>query len=89
MDGADFDVYVTPRSTKNKVARKSDNAIGVWVTASPVDGQANDAVCRIIADRLEVRRSAVTIARGSAGRSKRIHVDGITEDELRAKLALI
>jgi hypothetical protein len=39
-----------------------------------VDGRANDAVCRALADALGVRRRDVTLVVGAAGRDKIVEV---------------
>jgi uncharacterized protein (TIGR00251 family) len=50
----------------------------VAVAAPPVDGKANEAVVRTLAEALGVPRSAVEIVRGEAGRRKTVRVRGIT-----------
>lgn len=59
----------------------------VWVTAPPTDGQANDAVCRLIAKALKVAPSHVGVARGEASRDKVLEVVGMTSEAIQAALA--
>jgi uncharacterized protein (TIGR00251 family) len=47
----------------------------VWITASPVDGAANEAVIEILADHFNVPSSAVRIKSGSKSRHKLIEID--------------
>jgi uncharacterized protein len=47
------------------------------VSAPPVEGRANRALCRLIARRAGVAPSKVTILRGKRSRDKLIHVEGI------------
>ena len=61
----------------------------VRVTAPPVDGKANDALCRLIARRAGVPPSKVTIVRGHTSRDKMLEVEGIAERDLRAALGLV
>lgn len=61
----------------------------VRVTAPPVDGKANAALCRLIAKRAGVPPSNVTVARGQTARDKVLEVDGIAARELRAALGLV
>jgi uncharacterized protein YggU (UPF0235/DUF167 family) len=56
------------------------------LTAPPVDGAANEALIRLLAERLQVSRSAVRLVAGAAGRSKVVEVDGVGEVEARTKL---
>jgi uncharacterized protein (TIGR00251 family) len=78
---------VQPRSRKNEIAGERSGALLVRVTAPPVDGRANDAVCRLIAKRLGVPPGRVSILRGDSSRDKLVEVEGIDDDELRRALA--
>ena len=46
------------------------------VRVAPTEGQANDALCRLLAEALGVPRSAVTVAAGATARVKRIAISG-------------
>ena len=52
----------------------------VAVTAPAVDGRANDAVVRALADALGVRSRDVEIVRGHAARTKIVAVNDAPED---------
>jgi uncharacterized protein (TIGR00251 family) len=78
-------VRVTPRSSKNDL-RLEGESIKVWVNASPTDGQANEAVIALLAKRLGVAKSRLTLVSGHAGRDKVISVQGMTTDEVLEKL---
>jgi uncharacterized protein YggU (UPF0235/DUF167 family) len=58
----------------------------IRVSAPPVDGKANVALCRFVAARAGVARSAVSVVRGESARDKLLRVDGIEADALRAAL---
>jgi uncharacterized protein (TIGR00251 family) len=60
----------------------------IRVTAPPVDGKANDALCRLLAKKAGVAPSKVTITRGHKGRDKTLRVDGVDKATLRAALGL-
>jgi uncharacterized protein YggU (UPF0235/DUF167 family) len=62
------------------------DAIVVRVTAPPVDGKANAALCALVAERAGVPRSRVTVVRGAAARDKVVRVEGIEPAALRAAL---
>ena len=87
-DGAiQFNVRVQPRASRNAFEGESLGALRVRLTAPPVDDKANDALRRLLADRLNVPLRAVTILSGIKGRSKRIAVSGVTADQVRALVA--
>lgn len=57
------------------------------VTAPPVDGRANDALCRLVARAAGVPPTRVSVVRGERSRTKRLRVEGVEEAALRARLA--
>jgi uncharacterized protein YggU (UPF0235/DUF167 family) len=61
----------------------------IRVTAPPVDGKANDALCRLVAKVANVAPSRVTILRGHTARDKVLDVQGVEAEELRAALGLV
>jgi hypothetical protein len=58
----------------------------VRLAAAPVDGQANDALVRVVAKALGVPPSSVTILRGATGRDKVVHIAGLAASALRARV---
>ena len=86
MVTARLNIRVTPRSSRNEVRGFVDDVLQVRVTAAPVDGRANEAVVRLLAEHLGVPRTAVRIVTGNAAREKLVAVDGLTTEELRGRL---
>jgi uncharacterized protein YggU (UPF0235/DUF167 family) len=62
-------------------------AIVIRVTAPPVDGKANAALCAYVAERAGVPRSRVDVVRGMTSRDKVVRVEGVEVAALRAALA--
>ena len=59
----------------------------IRVTAPPVDGRANDALCALVAKRAGVAPSRVSVVRGHTGRDKVVRVEGIDDpDDLRRRV---
>lgn len=73
-----LDIAVKPRSSKEGVGPVHDHRLVVAVNAPPVDGKANEAVVRVLAETFGVSRSAVSIVRGETGRRKTVRIVGIT-----------
>ena len=69
-----LEVRVIPRARRNEVAGERNGRLLVRVTAAPVDGKANEAVCEVVAAHLGVRAAAVTIAHGGRGRDKVLEI---------------
>ena len=79
-------LVVVPRAGTSSIAQLADGTIQIRVAASPVDGAANAALLRFLADILNVPRSRLAIASGASNRRKRISVDGMAPDELEMRL---
>jgi uncharacterized protein (TIGR00251 family) len=71
-------VYVQPRASRNELAGIHDGRLRIRLAAPPVEGAANEALLRFLADRLEVPRSAVRIVAGVSSRRKRVVVTGLS-----------
>lgn len=70
------------------VARPRGPALKIAVAAAPADGRANARLAEILADALDVPRSAVSIRTGTASRDKTVFVSGDAE-HLLASIARI
>ncbi len=84
--GATFSVRVHPRAKKNAVAGEVGDALKVALTAPPVEGKANEACVRFLAELLQVARASVTIAAGESSRNKVIRVSGLTAAQVEERL---
>lgn len=79
-----FQVRVQPRASRNAIGGVREGALVVRLTAPPVEGEANDALVRLLAARLHVPKTAVRIVSGERGRLKRVAVGGVTAGEVHA-----
>lgn len=86
--GIRLTVQVQPRASRNELAGRHGDALKVRLQAPPVDGAANEALVRFLAERLGVPRAAVRIAAGPASRRKAVLIDGINPEEAGRRLAL-
>jgi uncharacterized protein (TIGR00251 family) len=68
-------VRLQPRAHRDEIVGMRDGALVVRVTAAPVDGKANEALCRLVAEHLGVARSRVTVVRGHRARQKVLRID--------------
>ncbi len=75
-------VRVQPKSSRNDIVINSDNSIKIALTAPPVEGEANKALCQFIAKHLGLPKSAVTLVSGEKSREKRLRVDGLNSSEI-------
>jgi uncharacterized protein YggU (UPF0235/DUF167 family) len=56
------------------------------VTAAPEGGRANEAVLRLLAQRLQLPRRSVALVSGHSGRDKIVELTGIDEPEAVRRL---
>ena len=84
VSGARVAVRVQPRASADALVAVRDGRLILRVSAPPVEGRANEAVCRLLAGVLGIRAGAVTVLCGHQSRDKLITVDGLTQDALDA-----
>jgi uncharacterized protein (TIGR00251 family) len=65
-----------------------DGVLEAKVTAPPVDGRANKALCKLIAKRVEVAPSRVSVVRGAKSRDKVVRVEGVESKAIESALEL-
>jgi len=80
-------VRVTTRASRDEVVGwRDDGVLLVRLSAPPVDGRANAALCKLIARRVGVAPSRVAVVRGERSRDKVLRVEGISAESLRSAL---
>jgi hypothetical protein len=81
-------VHVIPSARKTEICGATEERLKIRLHAPPVDGKANEALIRYIAERLKQPKSAVEIAQGHGGRQKTLHVSvpDFTPEMVRALL---
>ena len=80
-DGVVVDVRLTPRGGRDAiegVERRADGCavLKARVRAAPSAGQANAALCLLVAKILNIAPRRVTLVGGTTARVKRIHLAG-------------
>ena len=81
-----FAVRVTPRASRDAIEGEHQGALKLRLTAPPVDDRANDALRRLLAERLKAPVSAVRIVAGEKSRTKRVEIAGATRAQVLALL---
>ncbi|AYG94394.1 DUF167 domain-containing protein [Brevundimonas naejangsanensis] len=86
-------VKLTPRAAADRIDGWDVDPDGrpvlkVRVRAQPVEGEANAALIAVLAKALGVPKRAVSLARGGQSRLKMIEVQGLAEDEAKARLSV-
>ncbi len=86
--GAALAVRVTPRAARNEIAGVlDDGTVKVRLTAPPVEGKANEALVKFLADVLDVAPSKIEIVAGETGRDKLVTVLDVDADTVNERIA--
>jgi uncharacterized protein (TIGR00251 family) len=75
-------VKVVPRAAQDEIVGWLEGVLKVRVMAPPQDGRANRALEVLLATKLRLKKSAVTVAAGLASARKRVSIEGLTRDEI-------
>ena len=85
--GAALAIRVTPRASKNEIVEVlSDQTIKVRLTAPPVEGQANEALIKFLAEVLDVPKSKIEVVAGMTGRDKLVSIIDVDSEEVHKKI---
>ena len=76
---------MTPRAGSDHVDGVVDGVLRARVSAPAIEGAANQALLRLLADELGVARRAVRLVAGAAGRQKLVVVEGLNRDAILSR----
>ncbi len=79
-----FQVRVVPRANKSEIVGVEGAALKIRLKAPPVEGKANEALVKFLAERLAVSKSQIEILSGHTARTKVVRVRGIRPSHLQA-----
>jgi uncharacterized protein YggU (UPF0235/DUF167 family) len=80
-------VRLRPRGRGDALLGFEGGVLRARVSAPPTDGRANRALCRLIADRLGVAPSRVSVVHGAKSRDKVVEVESVGPEVLAERLA--
>lgn len=87
--GSVLSVVVTPRSGVSTANGVEAGCLRVRLAAPPVNGAANKALVRFLAELARVAPSRVRIVAGASGRRKRVLFARVTMNELAERLKAV
>ena len=77
-------LHIQPGAKKTEFARLHGDALKIRLAAPPVDGKANEALIKFIAETLRLPKSAVNLKSGQTSRRKVLEVNGSSREALAA-----
>jgi hypothetical protein len=75
-------LHIQPGAKKTEFAGLHGDALKIRLAAPPVDGKANEALIRFIADTLKLPNSAINLKSGQTSRRKVLEIQGATRDDV-------
>ena len=87
--GARIEIRVQPRASRNAISGVRAGILRIRVTAPPVDGQANAAAIALLAQALDLPKSAIRLVRGASSREKTLAVESMFQEEVNQRLNLL
>jgi len=81
-------VQITPNAKKTETIGVLDGMLKIRLHAQPIEGKANEALIRYLADTLDLPKSAVSITHGHTSKRKIVEVvTAMTVDEAQRKFS--
>lgn len=81
-----FSVKIKPKAKSNSVEMKEDGSVEVRVTSPPIENRANEQCIALLAEKLSVPKSSLSIIKGHHSKEKIIACDGLTMEEIKSRL---
>ena len=88
-DGILLPVKAQPGARRNGITGEHGGKLKVAVVEAPEKGKANEALIRVLAEALGLKRSQIAIASGAVSRDKTFLITGVRPDDLRERIARI
>ena len=76
-------VHVVPNAKSDSVVGMHGGAVKIKLRAPAVEGKANAALVRFLAEQMKLPRHAIVLQRGHTSRDKLIRVDGLNQEDVR------
>jgi len=81
-DGVRLSVKLQPRASANEICAPLGGELKIKVTAPPVDAAANEALVKLLAEKLACARNRVELVRGHTSRHKTLLLHGFKAEEI-------
>lgn len=81
-------VHLQPRASRNGIDGVQGDALKLRVTAPPLEGRANKALKKLLAEHLRIPPSQIAIITGQRSREKLVQLSGISRAELEKALGV-
>lgn len=77
-----LNVKVLPKSSRDEVIGMEEGICRVKIKAPPVDGKANKALIKVLADKFNLPKKKIEIISGWTSRFKRVRIHGLRSKDV-------
>ncbi len=81
-EGYLLNLKISPNASKNEIL-KTDEGIKVKITAQPVDGKANKALCEYLSKFFKISKTSFAIVKGETSKEKTVLIKCKNEEKLQ------
>ncbi len=81
-------VLLQPRASRDGIVGMHGDALKVKVSAPPLEGRANKALKKLLAEHLAIPPSRIEIITGQRSREKLLSIFGISREEVERALGV-
>jgi hypothetical protein len=79
-------VHVIPNAKSDCVVGEHGGAVKIKLSAPAVEGKANAALIRFLAEQLKLPRHSIVLECGHRSRDKLIRIDGLSAEDVRTRM---
>ena len=80
--------HIVPNGKIDKVAGEQSGTIKIKLRAPAREGKANAALRTFLSEELKIPQRAIMLEHGQTSRDKVIRIDGMSEEDVRARLRI-
>lgn len=81
-----LEIRLKPRAKNDRLAVTAEGTVDIAVTSPPVEGKANEHLVKLLAKKLGVPRTSVTLIRGGHSKNKVVAIEGVNTEEAMKRL---
>ncbi len=75
-------VHLVPNAKQNEIVGWVQGALKIRIAAPPIEGRANEALIKFLADKLDLAPSEISMEKGASSKHKRIKIP-LTEEDVQ------
>ena len=83
-----LEAKVVPGSSRTEIVGWLGECLKIKVAAPPEKGKANQAVIKLLSEKLKLNEESFTIVSGSSSQRKVVEIEGITHQQLSQALPM-